>query len=82
MALTFIMLFRPQENKDYIHRIIFTTERESFEVPIRAIGPRAILDFPDHLHFPICPVKCPSERILLVRNIGNAEAKFQLSTQR
>ncbi|XP_029109512.1 hydrocephalus-inducing protein homolog [Scleropages formosus] len=81
MALTFTVLFKPQENKDYIHRIIFVTERERFEVPIRAIGPRAILDFPDHLHFSACPVKSPSERILLVRNIGNAEAKFQLCTK-
>uniref|UniRef100_A0A671M7Q3 HYDIN/VesB/CFA65-like Ig-like domain-containing protein n=1 Tax=Sinocyclocheilus anshuiensis TaxID=1608454 RepID=A0A671M7Q3_9TELE len=65
---------------DYIHRLICVTEREKFEVPIRAIGPRAILDFPDSLHFQGCPVKCLSQSTLLVRNIGNCEAKFQLST--
>ncbi|XP_067276661.1 hydrocephalus-inducing protein homolog isoform X2 [Pseudorasbora parva] len=80
MASTFTILFTPQENKDYIHRLICVTEREKFEVPIRAIGPRAILDFPDSLHFQVCPVKCLSQRTLLVRNIGNCEAKFQLST--
>lgn len=58
------------------------TEREKFEVPIRAIGPRAILDFPDELHFSLCPVKCLSQKTLLVRNIGKGEAKFQLSTQK
>ncbi|CAB1313842.1 unnamed protein product, partial [Coregonus sp. 'balchen'] len=67
-------------DKDYIHRLICVTERERFEVPIRAIGARAILDFPDHLHFSLCPVKCSSQKTLLVRNIGNCEAKFQLST--
>ncbi|XP_073706753.1 hydrocephalus-inducing protein homolog [Garra rufa] len=80
MASTFTILFTPQENKDYIHRLICVTEREKFEVPIRAIGPRAILDFPDSLHFQVCPVKSLSQRTLLVRNIGNCEAKFQLST--
>ncbi|XP_051727085.1 hydrocephalus-inducing protein homolog [Ctenopharyngodon idella] len=80
MASTFTILFTPQENKDYIHSLICVTEREKFEVPIRAIGPRAILDFPDSLHFQVCPVKCLSQRTLLVRNIGNCEAKFQLST--
>ncbi|XP_062860193.1 hydrocephalus-inducing protein homolog [Trichomycterus rosablanca] len=81
MASTFTVFFTPQENKDYIHRLICVTEREKFELPIRAIGPRAILDFPDELHFPLSPVKCLSQKTLLVRNIGNSEAKFQLSTQ-
>ncbi|XP_047008963.2 hydrocephalus-inducing protein homolog isoform X3 [Ictalurus punctatus] len=81
MASTFTVLFTPQENKDYIHRVICMTEREKFEVPIRAIGPRAILDFPDELHFSLCPVKCLSQKTLLIRNIGKGEAKFQLSTQ-
>ncbi|XP_041964608.1 hydrocephalus-inducing protein homolog isoform X2 [Alosa sapidissima] len=80
MASTFTVLFTPQENKDYLHRVICVTEREKFEVPIRAVGARAILDFPDQLHFPISPVKCTAQRTLLVRNIGNCEAKFQLST--
>ncbi|KAJ8339698.1 hypothetical protein SKAU_G00343310 [Synaphobranchus kaupii] len=80
MASTFTVLFTPQENKDYAHRLICVTEREKFEVPIRAIGARAILDFPDHLHFPLTPVKSPAQRTLLVRNIGTCEAKFQLST--
>uniref|UniRef100_A0A671PFL8 HYDIN/VesB/CFA65-like Ig-like domain-containing protein n=1 Tax=Sinocyclocheilus anshuiensis TaxID=1608454 RepID=A0A671PFL8_9TELE len=75
MASTFTVLFTPQENKDYFHRLICVT------VTIHAIGPRAILDFPDsRLHFQVCPVKCLSQRTLLVRNIGKCEAKFKLST--
>ncbi|XP_030621187.1 hydrocephalus-inducing protein homolog [Chanos chanos] len=80
MVATFTVLFTPQENKDYMHRLICVTEREKFEVPIRAIGPRAILDFPDQVYFPLCPVKCMNEKILLVRNVGTCEAKFQLRT--
>ncbi|KAI5620965.1 hydrocephalus-inducing protein-like, partial [Silurus asotus] len=67
---------------DYTHRVICMTEREKFEVPIRAIGPRAILDFPDELHFSLCPVKCLTQKTLLVRNIGKGDAKFQLSTEK
>ncbi|KAG7269215.1 LOW QUALITY PROTEIN: hypothetical protein CRUP_011854 [Coryphaenoides rupestris] len=53
---------------------------ETFEVPIRAIGPRAILDFRDELHLPDCLVKASTQKTQLVRNIGNTEAKFQLRT--
>ncbi|XP_028813720.1 hydrocephalus-inducing protein homolog [Denticeps clupeoides] len=80
MASTFTVVFTPQENKDYNQRLICVTEREKFEVAIRAIGARAILDFPDQVHFPVCPVKCLSQKTLLVRNIGDCEAKFQLRT--
>ncbi|MGH0142284.1 UNVERIFIED_CONTAM: hypothetical protein FKN15_002866 [Acipenser sinensis] len=81
MASTFNILFTPEENKDYLHKLVCVTEREKFAVAIRAIGARALLDFPDHLNFSTCPVKCLSQRTLLVRNIGNSEARFTLSTQ-
>ncbi|XP_035521672.1 hydrocephalus-inducing protein homolog [Morone saxatilis] len=82
MSATFTVSFTPQENKDYHHRLVFVTERERFEVPIRAIGPRAILDFRDEFHIPACPVKASTEKTHLVRNIGNSKARFTLHTQR
>nr|XP_019962004.1 PREDICTED: hydrocephalus-inducing protein homolog [Paralichthys olivaceus] len=82
MSTTFTVFFTPQENKDYNHRLVFVTERERFEVPVRAIGPRAILDFRDEICLPICPVKASTEITKLVRNIGNRAAKFELHTQR
>ncbi|XP_066439738.1 hydrocephalus-inducing protein homolog isoform X2 [Eleutherodactylus coqui] len=82
MASTFQVLFTPEENKDYFHELICITEREKFVVPIRAIGARAMLDFPDQLCFSVCPVKYNTQKTLLVRNIGNREARFQLLTQR
>ncbi|CAN2389289.1 axonemal central apparatus assembly [Pristimantis euphronides] len=82
MPSTFRILFTPEENKDYVHELICITEREKFVVPIRAIGARAILDFPDQLSFQICPVKYNTQKTLLVRNIGNREARFELLTQR
>ncbi|XP_075045519.1 hydrocephalus-inducing protein homolog [Mixophyes fleayi] len=82
MASTFRILFTPEENKDYCHELICITEREKFLVPIRAIGARALLDFPDQISFQLSPVKYVSQRTLLVRNIGNRAARFQLLTQR
>nr|XP_046249402.1 hydrocephalus-inducing protein homolog [Scatophagus argus] len=82
MSATFTVCFTPLENKDYHHRLVFVTERERFEVPVRAIGPRAILDFHDEINLPVCPVKASTEKTHLVRNIGNSKAKFTLRTQR
>uniref|UniRef100_A0A4W3HWI9 Hydrocephalus-inducing protein-like n=1 Tax=Callorhinchus milii TaxID=7868 RepID=A0A4W3HWI9_CALMI len=80
MVTTFRVLFTPDENKDYAQDLLCITEREKFLVPVRAIGARAILDFPDHLHFSSCPVKYTSHRVLLVRNIGKRTATFILQT--
>ncbi|KAM6252821.1 hydrocephalus-inducing protein homolog [Porphyrio hochstetteri] len=81
LALTYRVIFTPEENKDYSHQITCVTDREQFIVPIRAIGARAILDFPDQLNFSACPVKYSTQKTLLVRNIGNRKACYSISTQ-
>ncbi|KAM4672094.1 hydrocephalus-inducing protein homolog [Amazona ochrocephala] len=81
MSSTFRILFTPEENKDYFHQLICITEREKFIVPIRAIGARAILDFPDQVNFSECPVKFSTQKTLLVHNIGNRKARYSISTQ-
>ncbi|XP_062442830.1 hydrocephalus-inducing protein homolog [Rhea pennata] len=81
MPSTFRILFTPEENKDYFHQVTCITEREKFIVPVRAIGARAILDFPDQLNFSVCPVKYATQKTLLVHNIGNREARYCISTQ-
>lgn len=78
MDKTFVIRFSPDEKKDYTHELICITEREKFLVPVRAIGARAILDFPDEVNFGTCPVKYATTRTLFVRNVGNSDAKFQL----
>ena len=37
--------------------MIVITEREKYVVPVKAIGGRGILDFPDQVLFGACPVK-------------------------
>ena len=44
-------------SQDYTHELICITEREKFLVPVKAVGARAILDFPDEISFGTCPVK-------------------------
>ncbi|XP_010642750.1 hydrocephalus-inducing protein homolog isoform X4 [Fukomys damarensis] len=78
----FRILFTPEENKDYAHVLTCVTEREKFIVPIKARGARAILDFPDELNFSTCPVKYSSQKVLLIRNIGNKDAVFHIKTRR
>ncbi|NXA41620.1 HYDIN protein, partial [Eudromia elegans] len=81
MPSTFRIVFTPEEKKDYFHQVTCITEREKFIVPIRAIGARAILDFPDQVNFSVCPVKYLTQKTLLVRNVGNREARYRISTQ-
>ncbi|XP_070307131.1 hydrocephalus-inducing protein homolog isoform X1 [Odocoileus virginianus] len=78
----FRILFTPEENKDYAHVLTCVTEREKFIVPIKARGARAIIDFPDKLSFPTCPVKYSTQKTLLVRNIGNKGSVFHIKTHR
>ncbi|EDL92535.1 rCG51388, partial [Rattus norvegicus] len=77
----FRILFTPEENKDYAHMLTCITEREKFIVPVKARGARAILDFPDELNFSTCPVKYSTQKVLLVRNIGNKDSMFHLKTR-
>ncbi|XP_053402100.1 hydrocephalus-inducing protein homolog isoform X11 [Mercenaria mercenaria] len=82
LPTTFRLQFTPDEIKDYMHELVCITEREKFIVPVRAIGARAVLDFPDEINFPIGPVKYSNTKTLLIRNIGNREAKFTMKCEK
>ena len=73
----------PLRLQDYSHEILVATEREKYLVPIRAIGARAILDFPDEITFPSTAVKSSNmSKVLFVRNIGNNAARFVLQVNK
>lgn len=42
------------------------TEREKFIVPVRAVGARALLDFPDEVHFSAAPVKVRNNNVYIM----------------
>ncbi|XP_063716545.1 hydrocephalus-inducing protein homolog isoform X4 [Symsagittifera roscoffensis] len=82
MAATYVVQFYPEENKDYAHELVCISEREKFSVPVRCIGARPVLDFPDSVDFGSqCPVRFQSEKTVHVRNIGSKQAKFELDCQ-
>lgn len=75
---TYILRFRPDEDKDYADELVCVTERERFVVPVRAVGARAALDLPDRVDFGSAVVKAEAVRTLLVRNLGTRAAHFRL----
>ncbi|XP_065519831.1 hydrocephalus-inducing protein-like [Lathamus discolor] len=80
LSSTYRILFRPDEDKDYFDELIIITEKEKFFVPIRAIGARASLDFPEQLNFSECPVRFSTQKTLLVHNVGKREACYSITT--
>lgn len=68
--------------KDYTHELVCITEREKFVIPVRAVGPRAVLDFPDVVDFHHGLVKHSNSKTLLIRNVGTRDGKFQLVTEK
>ena len=72
--------FSAEENiRDYSHKLVCTTDRERFLIDITAKGARGALDFPDIVEFEKkVPVKYKECKTLLVRNIGNSRAMFNL----
>ena len=80
MSTTFMVKFRPDAVKDYTHELICTSERERFLVPIKCIGSRGVLDFPDQMDMSTCAVKMSRPKTILVRNVGQSTARFSMAT--
>jgi hydrocephalus-inducing protein len=45
-------------------------------VPIKAVGKRAMIDFPDFLDFENVPVKYVTEKPVIIRNLGEKTSKW------
>ncbi|KAI4465642.1 dlec1 deleted in lung and esophageal cancer 1 [Holotrichia oblita] len=74
MGITFVA----HEQKDYRHFVTVVSEGESFVIPIICISPRPLLDVPDRITLPPIPVKTITERVIIVRNIGQTSAYFNI----
>lgn len=51
MEISYVIKFSPEAKSDYSYDLMVLTEREKFIVPVRAVGCRSMLDFPDVLDF-------------------------------
>lgn len=78
MEVAFTVRFTPPSPEDFGADLVLATEREKFIVPVRAIGTRACLDFPDVVAFEPTPAKEASTRSFLVRNVGTRAGAFEL----
>lgn len=78
MEISYIIKFSPEAKVDYSYDLMVVTEREKFIVPIRAVGCRAMLDFPDALDFGLVPVKHTAEKPVMIRNIGEKTTKWHM----
>lgn len=79
MEIAFLIKFSPEAKSDYSYDLMVLTEREKFIVPIRAVGCRAMLDFPDLLDFGQVPVKHPTEKPVMIRNVGEKTTKWKIN---
>ena len=78
MEVSFIVKFSPEAKSDYSYDLNVLTEREKFVVPIRAVGCRAMIDFPDVLDFGQVPVKHNTEKPVMIRNVGEKTTKWKI----
>ena len=78
MEISYIVKFSPEAKSDYSYDLMIVTEREKFIVPIRAVGCRAMLDFPDSLDFGLVPVKHVCEKPVMIRNVGEKNTKWYI----
>lgn len=78
MEISFLIKFSPEAKSDYSYDLMVLTEREKFIVPIRAVGCRAMLDFPDILDFGQVPVKHVTEKPVMIRNVGEKTTKWKI----
>lgn len=78
MEISYVIQFSPEAKIDYSYDLMVVTEREKFVVPIRAVGCRAMLDFPDSLDFGLVPVKHTAEKPVMIRNVGEKTTKWHI----
>ncbi|KAL0273824.1 UNVERIFIED_CONTAM: hypothetical protein PYX00_006405 [Menopon gallinae] len=68
--------FTPTDGIDYKQSLVLRTKGGSFSVPIIALGPRVLIDFPDEITLPPAPVKIPISKIVIARNVGSAAGSY------
>ena len=78
MEIAYTIKFSPEAKSDYSYDLMILTEREKFIVPIRGVGCRSMIDFPDLLDFGQVPVKHVTEKPVMIRNVGEKTTKWQI----
>ena len=80
MEVSYIVRFMPKDVRDYSWDLHVCTERETFIIPIRALGLSPKVSFPDEIRFGNSTVGVESREMILLKNTGNAAARFTLTS--
>lgn len=78
MEISYLIKFYPEAKADYSYDLEILTDREKFIVPIRAIGCRSLIEFPNKLDFGFVPVKFETEKPVMIRNTGEKTTKWNI----
>ncbi|XP_059060604.1 hydrocephalus-inducing protein homolog [Achroia grisella] len=81
ISVTFAITFTPAQYEDYIHRVTFYTDLDQYVLPLIAMGPRPVFDFPDEIYVPKIPLKVENFILMTVHNTGTVSAGFTLNTK-
>ncbi|XP_038212242.1 hydrocephalus-inducing protein-like [Zerene cesonia] len=81
ISITFAITFQPVQYEDYTHRVTFYTDVDQYVLPLIAMGPRHVFDFPDRVIIPKTPLKIESYVLVSVHNIGIVPGGFTFSTR-
>ncbi|KAJ8729299.1 hypothetical protein PYW08_000880 [Mythimna loreyi] len=76
ISVTFAITFTPVQYEDYTHRVTFYTDVDQYVLPLIAMGPRPIFDFPDRVDIGRIPLKVENQVFVTIHNIGPVPAGF------
>ncbi|CAG9566725.1 unnamed protein product [Danaus chrysippus] len=81
ISVSFAITFQPVQYEDYTHRVTFYTDLDQYVLPIIAMGPRPVFNFPDEIVIPKIPLKIENHVVLPVHNVGMIHAGFTLTAR-
>ncbi|XP_069355214.1 hydrocephalus-inducing protein-like [Maniola hyperantus] len=81
ISVSFAVTFQPVQYEDYTHRVTFYTDIDQYVLPLIAMGPRPVFDFPDQIDIPRTPLKIENELFLAIHNVGMVPAGFTLNAK-
>ncbi|CAH2231773.1 jg7185 [Pararge aegeria aegeria] len=81
ISVSFAVTFQPVQYEDYTHRVTFYTDIDQYVLPLIAMGPRPVFDFPDKIVIPKTPLKVENQLVFSVHNVGMVAAGFTLNVK-
>ncbi|CAG5865404.1 unnamed protein product [Menidia menidia] len=76
-SFSMLISFTPLQRCEYEDSIEFHSKEGSFQVHLRAIIPRHILEMPDSVMLPLCAVEQSSQTCFVLKNVSKVKTLFQ-----